>query len=123
MLTRTLLICLYLADGNVVLINSPIIRGANNIKEQRGILGQSTELLEKDLARTTLPSPNLDRSRIGRCPPPSRAFTGREDILNQMREYFFENSPMNRRLFVLCGLGGAGKTQLALIFAQIHRDE
>ncbi|KAF8598106.1 TPR-like protein, partial [Ceratobasidium sp. AG-I] len=57
------------------------------------------------------------------CPPPSRAFTGREDILGQMSDYFFSKSSMDRRLFVLCGLGGAGKTQLALKFVQTHRNE
>ncbi|KAF8598773.1 hypothetical protein BDV93DRAFT_324215 [Ceratobasidium sp. AG-I] len=60
-------------------------------------------------------------SRIGRCPPPSQIFTGREDILEQMRSYFSDASPPDRHLFVLCGLGGSGKTQLALRFVDIHR--
>ncbi|KAF8595359.1 hypothetical protein BDV93DRAFT_481117 [Ceratobasidium sp. AG-I] len=65
---------------------------------------------------------NWSRSRIGRCPPPSHTFTGREDILERMRSYFFDASPTERRLFVLCGLGGAGKTQLALKFVDMHRN-
>ena len=40
-----------------------------------------------------------------------------------MCDYFFKSSQINRRLFVLCGLGGAGKTQLALKFVQLHRDK
>ncbi|KAF8596365.1 FabD/lysophospholipase-like protein [Ceratobasidium sp. AG-I] len=61
-------------------------------------------------------------SRVGRCPPPSRAFIGREDILNQMDSYFSGTGSLERRLFVLHGLGGAGKTQLALKFIHTHRD-
>lgn len=60
---------------------------------------------------------------IGRCPPPSQTFTGRNDILDHMREYFFSTARTDRRLFVLCGLGGAGKTQLALKFIHTHRDK
>ncbi|KAF8594207.1 TPR-like protein [Ceratobasidium sp. AG-I] len=59
--------------------------------------------------------------RVGRCPPPSRAFTGREDILGQMDHYFSNPGSLERRLFVLHGLGGAGKTQLALKFVQSHK--
>ncbi|KAF8598134.1 FabD/lysophospholipase-like protein [Ceratobasidium sp. AG-I] len=65
---------------------------------------------------------NRSSSRIGRCPPPSHTFTGREDILERMRGYFFDASPTERRLFVLCGLGGAGKTQLALKFVDMHKN-
>ncbi|KAF8598774.1 FabD lysophospholipase-like protein [Ceratobasidium sp. AG-I] len=61
-------------------------------------------------------------SRVGRCPLPSRAFTGREDILNQMNSYFLGSESFERRLFVLHGLGGAGKTQLALKFIHTHKD-
>lgn len=55
---------------------------------------------------------------IGRCPVPSAMFTGREDLLELLRTYFF-NQSHERHLFVLHGLGGAGKTQLALEF--VHR--
>ncbi|KAF8598126.1 hypothetical protein BDV93DRAFT_353241 [Ceratobasidium sp. AG-I] len=65
---------------------------------------------------------NRSSSRIGHCPPPSRTFTGREDVLERMRSYFFDASPTERRLFVLCGLGGAGKTQLALRFVDTHKN-
>jgi hypothetical protein len=59
-------------------------------------------------------------STMGYCPPPSGIFTGREDILELLRAYFFGDST-ERRLFVLYGLGGAGKTQLALKFVHQHR--
>lgn len=66
--------------------------------------------------------PRQPSLRIGRCPPPSRMFTGRQDILDQMDTYFSKSASLERRLFVLHGLGGAGKTQLALRFIQKHKD-
>jgi Cdc6-like AAA superfamily ATPase len=49
-------------------------------------------------------------------------FTGREDILEKMESYFSKPASLERRLFVLHGLGGAGKTQLALKFVQKQED-
>ncbi|KAF8599742.1 FabD lysophospholipase-like protein, partial [Ceratobasidium sp. AG-I] len=64
--------------------------------------------------------PVKKRSGAVRCPPPSRAFTGRVDIINHMRAYFSTDC-QTQRLFVLHGLGGAGKTQLALSFIHRHK--
>ncbi|KAF8143155.1 hypothetical protein K438DRAFT_651797 [Mycena galopus ATCC 62051] len=50
-----------------------------------------------------------------RCPPPSQIFQGRQDILEKMDEYF-SREPGQRRTYVLHGLGGSGKTQIALKF-------
>src|SRR3984957_16652093 len=52
-----------------------------------------------------------------RCPPPSRVFTGRRDILSQMHKYFSTNLG-ECRVFVLHGLGGAGKSQIAFKFVK-----
>ncbi|KAJ7111244.1 hypothetical protein C8R44DRAFT_677721 [Mycena epipterygia] len=64
-------------------------------------------------------SPNLVVSQvpqhINNCPPPSRIFHGRQKILDQMHQYFTENV-RKQDIFVLHGLGGAGKTQIALKF-------
>ncbi|KAJ7754777.1 P-loop containing nucleoside triphosphate hydrolase protein [Mycena metata] len=48
------------------------------------------------------------------CPPPSRIFCGREDILNKMHQFFSDTGIQH--IYVLHGLGGAGKTQIALKF-------
>ncbi|KAJ7754781.1 hypothetical protein B0H16DRAFT_1458827 [Mycena metata] len=48
------------------------------------------------------------------CPPPSRVFCGREDILNKMHQFFSDTGIQH--IYVLHGLGGAGKTQIALKF-------
>ena len=120
MSTGTLLTCLYLADGNIYLLNSAVSsRLANSTGEPIGTSGEAAKV-DVD-ASVPVATPHLKFSHVARCPPPSRAFTGREDILEQMQDYFFGASPMDRRLFVLCGLGGAGKTQLALKFVQTHR--
>ncbi|KAJ7119257.1 hypothetical protein C8R43DRAFT_933933 [Mycena crocata] len=53
--------------------------------------------------------------KINTCPPPSRIFQGRQMILEKMKQYFFSDSG-NQNIFLLHGLGGAGKTQTALKF-------
>ncbi|KAF8596373.1 FabD/lysophospholipase-like protein [Ceratobasidium sp. AG-I] len=74
------------------------------------------------LLRGNLHAVQQSSLRIGRYPPPSQTFTGREDVLNQMDSYFSKGALLERRLFVLHGLGGAGKTQLALKFVHTHKD-
>ncbi|KAH7339766.1 acyl transferase/acyl hydrolase/lysophospholipase, partial [Rhizoctonia solani] len=56
------------------------------------------------------------------CPLPSATFVGQEDALAQMSQCIFDGTG-ERHVFVLHGLGGAGKTQLALKFAQMHRSK
>ncbi|KAJ7844199.1 P-loop containing nucleoside triphosphate hydrolase protein [Mycena leptocephala] len=51
------------------------------------------------------------------CPPPSRIFHGRQTILDQMHNYFACDSG-KQQIFLLHGLGGAGKTQIALKFIE-----
>ncbi|KAJ9161398.1 Patatin-like protein 2 [Coniochaeta hoffmannii] len=51
----------------------------------------------------------------------SRNFVGRRDILEKMDEFFEPRDvgARGRREFLLCGMGGAGKTQIALKFAKV----
>ncbi|KAF7328577.1 FabD/lysophospholipase-like protein [Mycena venus] len=51
------------------------------------------------------------------CPPPSRIFHGRQNILDKMHKYFSQNQ-MQQCIFLLYGVGGAGKTQIARMFIQ-----
>ncbi|KAF9470475.1 FabD/lysophospholipase-like protein, partial [Pholiota conissans] len=51
------------------------------------------------------------------CPPPVESFIGRRDILDQMHLYFQSNST-RQCTFVLHGLGGSGKSQLAFKFVE-----
>jgi hypothetical protein len=52
---------------------------------------------------------------------PTSVFTGREDILKQLDGYFSLEGPDKEKqhIFVLYGLGGAGKTQIALKFVDM----
>ncbi|KAF8195195.1 P-loop containing nucleoside triphosphate hydrolase protein [Mycena galopus ATCC 62051] len=61
---------------------------------------------------------NIQASQIvNHCPPPSRIFQGRRDILDKMHHFFKSNNGI-QNIYVLHGLGGAGKTQIALKFIQ-----
>ncbi|KAJ7854241.1 hypothetical protein B0H13DRAFT_1189095 [Mycena leptocephala] len=53
--------------------------------------------------------------QMNNCPPPSRIFQGRQIILNKMTQ-FLSQSIGNQQIYVLHGLGGAGKTQITLKF-------
>ncbi|KAG8776165.1 hypothetical protein FRC12_001062 [Ceratobasidium sp. 428] len=75
---------------------------------------------------TTAPTGDIALARptsshtITSCPPSSGWFTGRIAELNQMEACLADGSE-ERRVFVLHGLGGAGKTQLALRFVELHK--
>ena len=81
---------------------------------------EGTSLKEKhrSVLDTSFPK-TISSTRAGpkRCPPPSRVFTGRQDILSQMHRYFSANLG-KRHVFVLHGLGGAGKSQIAFKFVE-----
>jgi len=59
--------------------------------------------------------PHLKKRKL--CPFPVLTFIGRKDILDQMSKYFASNCG-SRHIFVLHGLGGSGKSQLAYKFLE-----
>ncbi|CAE6508083.1 unnamed protein product [Rhizoctonia solani] len=64
-----------------------------------------------------MPTPRPLEGRVRSCPLPSTRFTGREEHCEKVW-VFFTARGRRRRLFVLHGLGGAGKTQIALKCAE-----
>jgi len=56
--------------------------------------------------------------------PPSTNFTGCGDYLEKLRDHFGERTEQSqhRRHFLLYGMGGAGKTQICLKFAEESSD-
>ncbi|KAF7344868.1 FabD/lysophospholipase-like protein [Mycena venus] len=62
--------------------------------------------------------PPVEASQIvNHCPPPSRIFQGRQNILDKMHHFFIDGRG-GQHIYVLYGLGGAGKTQTGLKFIQ-----
>ncbi|KAJ7852998.1 hypothetical protein B0H13DRAFT_2284218 [Mycena leptocephala] len=56
--------------------------------------------------------------QMNNCPPPSRMFQGRQTILDKMNQFFAQDIG-KQHIYVLHGLGGAGKTQIALRFIDL----
>ncbi|KAH3369600.1 hypothetical protein KXV52_002147, partial [Aspergillus fumigatus] len=55
--------------------------------------------------------------------PAIEEFIGREDDLSRLWDYLQPTIPPTRKVAVLHGLGGIGKTQLAINFARKHKDD
>ncbi|KAJ7816993.1 hypothetical protein B0H13DRAFT_2459166 [Mycena leptocephala] len=86
-------------------------------QEQRVINGGTFIGGNLNYIHTTVmpPSVSADQTaqQINNCPLPSRIFRGRQAILDKMYEFF--NQDIGRQhIYVLHGLGGAGKTQIGL---------
>ncbi|KAF2837026.1 FabD/lysophospholipase-like protein [Patellaria atrata CBS 101060] len=64
----------------------------------------------------------VQKVQIRAKPKPSPIFTGRKTVLGTMDNFFVPRTggSFPRREFLLYGLGGAGKTQTALQFAQVY---
>jgi hypothetical protein len=56
--------------------------------------------------------------------PSSTNFTGRGDYLTRLKDFFGAESdgPLRRKSFLLYGMGGVGKTQICLKFAEENSD-
>ncbi|KAJ7747516.1 hypothetical protein B0H16DRAFT_1888734, partial [Mycena metata] len=69
------------------------------------------------IEQLTSPKPSVRSAKDRKlCPLPVSTFTGRKDILQKMHNSF-DRDPGCQNVFVLHGLGGAGKSQLAYKFA------
>jgi len=51
------------------------------------------------------------------CPLPVKSFIGRKEILDKLSQYFYSGHKA-QHVFVLHGLGGSGKSQLAFKFLE-----
>ncbi|KAJ7195317.1 P-loop containing nucleoside triphosphate hydrolase protein [Mycena pura] len=86
----------------------------HNIVAETGV--EVKEIYEMMKAEMTLSVPSLETVQsVNTCPLPSRIFHGRQAILDQMSDYFKQDDG-NQHVYLFYGLGGSGKTQLALEF-------
>lgn len=56
----------------------------------------------------------------------SKFYTGRATLDNRLAEAFsfkLSDTPIQQRCFVIIGIGGTGKSEVCLKFAEVHRDE
>ncbi|KAJ7364045.1 FabD lysophospholipase-like protein, partial [Mycena albidolilacea] len=81
-----------------------------SLSEKIGSVSTTAVSSAPDEIKKSQPTPALIR-----CPPPSQIFQGRQDILTKMNEYFSRDIG-ERHIYVLYGMGGSGKTQIALKF-------
>ncbi|KAJ6471935.1 P-loop containing nucleoside triphosphate hydrolase protein [Mycena sanguinolenta] len=73
---------------------------------------------EGTIVHQHFPTSAVQASRLlNHCPPPSRIFHGRRTVLDAMH-HFFAQETGKQKIYVLYGLGGAGKTQIALKFIE-----
>ena len=76
---------------------------------------------------SSLPAVRKDLSRYVTPSAPARNFTGRQDILDRLDRFFITSlssteTEKEQRIFVLYGLGGVGKSQIAYKFLDKYRD-
>lgn len=68
-----------------------------------------------------IPTTLVSNHTIGECPPPSPLFVDRVTIVACIERCLLDGSN-ERRVFALYRFGGAGKTQLALRFVELHKE-
>ncbi|KAG8724461.1 hypothetical protein FRC09_018390 [Ceratobasidium sp. 395] len=71
--------------------------------------------------RGSIPEASSTAPTIKLCPPPSPLFVGRGDLLSQIERCL--GDAQGRRVCVVHGLGGVGKTQLALKYVETHAND
>jgi hypothetical protein len=84
------------------------------------VMSSSEVLISYVLSSLTIGSacPTLVQSQaLNGCRPPSRIFSGRRAILDEMHD-FFSQDLRQQHIYVLYGLGGAGKSQISLKFIE-----
>ncbi|KAJ7357943.1 hypothetical protein DFH08DRAFT_801816 [Mycena albidolilacea] len=94
------------------LVITQLAKAATSLSEKRGKVSAGS--LAPVLTAIEMGQSQVVPTLVG-CPPPSQIFQGRQDILARMKDPFSKDIG-KRHVYVLHGLGGSGKTQIALKF-------
>ncbi|KAG9079511.1 hypothetical protein FS749_008462, partial [Ceratobasidium sp. UAMH 11750] len=84
-------------------------------------LGKDEPRVSVERLAGSIPANVAANYTLKKCPPPSPAFVGRKEPLSQMHDYFFSSNSTGQLLFVLHGLAGSGKSQLAHKFVDLYK--
>ncbi|KAG8776045.1 hypothetical protein FRC12_001120 [Ceratobasidium sp. 428] len=97
-------------------VNGQIDRAAQSVAASKGVLAGA------DIGGTVRQSAVQQTTGVKRCPAPSPAFTGCERQVSQVVTCLLSRTNQ-RRVCVLHGLGGSGKTQIALKAVEQTQDQ
>ncbi|KAA6407334.1 MAG: hypothetical protein FRX48_08882 [Lasallia pustulata] len=94
---------------------------AENLHAKKSPIGDP-EVLRDNIHSSTY---DISQRTFKARPRPSPKFTGRKMYLDRLDSFFFtKTSPRQaNRIFLLHGMGGAGKTQICLKFVEDHQDQ
>jgi transcriptional regulator with XRE-family HTH domain len=124
-------VCLAAADRRADGQGQQRVRAASrNEREWRGLLAaakqvrDSRSLLAPQLSVSEQPTlQDPARPAVRRMPVRNPCFTGRDTVLEQIHYSLCTDASGTVRVVPLHGIGGVGKTQLAIEYAHLHADE
>lgn len=108
--------------SNIQTNNTAVSHGNNNVS---GGINFSGNVIGRDAHIHMGASPERDL-KLWTVPRHShRLFTGREDVLSFLEGAFrrSEGQPPSQRRAVITGIGGTGKSDVAIKYAETHRDQ
>jgi tetratricopeptide (TPR) repeat protein len=82
--------------------------------------GYAVRRRHQDEAARPVQGKPLDRRPVSNLPPRNPRFTGREGLLRDLHERFADTPAQTVKVQIIHGLGGVGKTQLALEYAHAY---
>ena len=100
----------------------------NEAKTVRRMFTKRGRLITLNLLQINIHNNYGDRTTsdgvIPLMPNPSNRFTGRTEVIAELKRHFFNtsNSAQKRKFFLLYGMGGIGKTQICLKFVEEMSD-
>ncbi|KAJ7073847.1 P-loop containing nucleoside triphosphate hydrolase protein [Mycena amicta] len=96
--------------------NAPLVHAFQQAVLKRGEIDY---MVNMDLRVSVAAAGKKTMQFIRNCPHPSKFFQGRNDTLQQLASLFQQTEQKEQKTVLLYGLGGVGKTQIALKFIAV----